>query len=74
MRLNKDTLARLVSLSDEELWREIQKMAGGFGLTLPKDTPSHAEMQRLRDAVNGGKINMSDAVRIVNSYKKGGQK
>ena len=39
--------------------------------TLPEKTPSHTDMQKLRGAVNGGgKISVSDAVKILNEYKR----
>jgi len=72
MRIDKDKINRLSALGDDELWREVVTMAEGFGFKLPKDTPAHADMQKLRSAVSAEKINARDAVRLLKTYKKGG--
>ena len=70
MRINKEQLDALVRLPDDELWQKIRSMAGGYGVTLPSATPSHSEMMQLRSAVNGNKINLSEAMRLLNNYRK----
>lgn len=72
MRVNKEELARLAEKSDEELWREIRKLAKGHGFTLPEATPSRENIEKIRRAMLGvEKISLSDAAKIINSYKKG---
>ncbi len=72
MRLNKEKLASLAALPDDELWGEILKLAGGYGITLPKTPPSHTDMEKIRNAVGGGaKINLSEAMKVLNNYKRG---
>lgn len=67
-----ERLRALCALGDDELWREIRKIAGTHGLNLPEATPQHAEMERLRAAVSGGGgLNLASAMRIVNEYKRG---
>lgn len=71
MKLNKSITDRLKNLTDEELWAEIRKMAAGYGLALPDKTPSASDLAKVRDALNIGEVNMTDAMRIVNEYKRG---
>ena len=70
MRIDKDKLNALCSMPDDELWCEICKIAKGYGFTLPKSTPCESDMQKLRGAVGNGKINLGDAVKILNEYKR----
>ena len=72
MKLNKEQLDKISSLSDEELWGEVCEVAKKHGFTLPTKTPAKSEMQRLRGAICGGaKLNLGEAVRILNEYKRG---
>ena len=71
MKLNKSITDRLKNLTDDELWAEIRKMAAGYGLSLPDRTPSASDLAKVRDALNIGEVNMNDAMRIVNEYKRG---
>ena len=75
MRINKDKLAELLALSDDELWLQVVALAAQHGYTLSPKTPPPAEMARLRGAVSGGaKLNLAEAVRILNEYKRGSKK
>ena len=72
MRLSKEQLDKIASLSDEELWEEVCSVAKRHGFTLPSKTPAKVEMQKLREAITGGaKLNLGEAVRILNEYKRG---
>lgn len=71
MRFDKARLEALAALPDDKLWAEIVKIADGFGYALPKQTPPHADLEKMRNAVKTEKINVSEALRIVNQYKKG---
>ena len=70
MKVNKEQLESLASKNDEALWKEIQEIASRHGLPLPEKMPSHASMERLREAMlSVEKISLSDATRLINSYK-----
>lgn len=71
MKLNKTVTDRLASLPDDQLWAEIRKMAAGYGLALPERSPTSEELDKVRSALNIGQINVGDAMRIVNEYKRG---
>ena len=71
MKINKEQMKKLCEKSDEELWSEIQAMAKSHGYTLPSAVPKHEDIEKIRRALSGvEKINLSDAVRIMNSYRK----
>jgi hypothetical protein len=46
-------------------------MADSYGFKLPEKTPAHSELEKLRSAVNGTKLNLSDALKLLNNYRKG---
>ena len=72
MRIDKEKLAALADLPDDMLWGEVVRLAAAHGIKLSPTPPSHAEMERLRGAMRGGaRINLAEAVRIVNEYKRG---
>ncbi len=73
MKIDREQLAALAKKSDGELWNTIQKIAGEYGYTLPKNPPPGNEMDKIRNIMSGSeKINMRDAVKILNTYKKRG--
>ena len=71
MKFNKEQLDALVALPDDALWKEIVNMAKKFGYTLPEATPSHSELEKLRSAVNGSKINVAEALKVLKSCQSG---
>ena len=71
MRFDKAKLEALAAMPDDQLWAEVVKIADGFGYALPRQTPSHADLEKMRDAVRSEKINVSEALKIVSRYKKG---
>jgi hypothetical protein len=71
MRFDKEKLAALAAMPDDKLWAEVVKIAEGFGYALPKTTPPHSELEKMRSAVKSERINVSEAMRVVNQYKKG---
>lgn len=73
MKINKEKLEALCAMPDEELWREIKKIAETYGLKLPDKTPSKEEMQKMRNTVCGTRINFAEAIKLINSYKGGGR-
>lgn len=60
----------LAAKPDAELWREVVKIAGAHGVKLPDKSPSHEELESLRAAVTGAKINVGDALRLLDAYRK----
>lgn len=71
MKIDKEKLASLCALGDDELWREVRGIAASHGFKLPEKTPSHSEMEKMRGAVSGGaKLNLAEAVRIINNYRR----
>ena len=74
MRINRDELDRLTRLSDEQLWEEIVRMGEQRGFNLPKSTPPHNELMKLRELVSGSKISVGDAYRMLNSFRRSSDK
>lgn len=70
MRFDKAKLEALAALPDDKLWAEVVRIADGFGYSLPKQTPPHTELEKMRNAVRSDKINVADALRVVNQYKR----
>lgn len=70
MRLDKDKLNELVDLPDEELWKTVVEIGKGYGFTLPQQTPSHTEIEKLRSLVrDGSKLNIASAMKILSKYR-----
>ncbi|MBQ7325902.1 MAG: hypothetical protein IJW93_00290 [Clostridia bacterium] len=69
MRFDRARLEALAALPDDKLWAEVLKIADSFGYSLPRQTPPHSELQKMRDAVKSDRINISEALRVVNQYK-----
>ena len=71
MRIDKEKLKELASLPDDELWARVVELAGGYGFTLPKQTPPHSELEKLRSAVSpDGKPSLGEALRLLNEYRR----
>nr|MBE6545436.1 hypothetical protein [Oscillospiraceae bacterium] len=71
MNFDKSQLEALAALPDDKLWAEVVRIAASFGYTLPEATPSHADLEKMRSAVRSDKINVQDALRVVNRYRRG---
>ena len=70
MRFDKEKLEALAALPDDKLWAEVVRIADSFGYSLPKETPPHNDLQKMRDAVRADKINPGEAMRLVNRLKQ----
>ena len=70
MRFDKEKLEALATLPDDKLWAEVLRIADSFGYTLPRETPPHSELEKMRNAVQGGNINTLEAMRMVNRLKR----
>lgn len=70
MRFDREKLEALASMPDDKLWAEVVRIAADFGYSLPRETPPHAELEKMRSAARAEKINVSEALRLVNQYKR----
>lgn len=70
MRFDRAKLEALAALPDDRLWAEVVRIADSFGYSLPEKTPAHSELEKMREAVRSEKINVSEALRVVNQYKR----
>ena len=74
MKIDKEQLRALADRSDKELWEAIGSIASSHGYTLPSALPKSEDMEKIRAALRGTeKINMREAVRLMNEYKRRGQ-
>ena len=72
MKIDKERLAAIVSLSDEELWKLILEIGRSHGFKLPERMPPHSELEKIRTAIShGASPNIAEAIRIVNDYRRG---
>lgn len=72
MRIDKEKLAGVVAMPDEELWDMICSVARSHGIRLPEKCPPHAELEKVRMALtHGASPNVAEAIRVVNNYRKG---
>ena len=70
MKLNREMLKKYAALGDDELWSEICTLGAKYGYKLPKSTPSHAEMEKIRTLLRGDeKVGLSEAMKLLNEYK-----
>jgi len=73
MKIDKDKLRELSEKNDAELWSVISGIAAKHGYSLPKSTPSKADMDKIRGIMGSpDKFNMREAMRLMNEYKKRG--
>ena len=75
MKINTERLSKFAELDDESLWSAMLGMADAHGHKIKAPMPSHEEMERIRRIFRGEeKIGMAEAIRVLNSYKKGDSK
>ena len=73
MKIDKEKLKQLSEKTDSELWSIINDIAGKHGYDLPKNAPSKAEMDKIRTLLGSAdKLNMRDAMRLMQEYKRRG--
>lgn len=70
MRFDREKLEALAALPDDKLWAEVVRIAESYGYSLPQKTPSHEDLEKMRAATRSERINLSEAMRLVNQYKK----
>ena len=72
MKIDKNKLEAMLSLSDEELWREIRTVAKSKGISMPEKTPSCTELTKVRSALaDADKLSLPSAMRLINELKWG---
>ena len=75
MKLDKEKLKSFADLSDDQMWQRIVCTAKEHGYTLTLSCPSHGELERIRSILRGEeKVGLSEAMRLVNTYKARGDK
>lgn len=72
MRFDREKLEALASLPDDKLWAEVLKIADSYGYSLPRQTPSHEDLEKMRSVARSDKINVAEAMRLVKQYKRQG--
>ena len=71
MRFDKEKLAELINLPDDQLWKTVVTIGKTHGFVLPERTPPHEELEKLRKiAKDGSKMNVTAAMRILGKYVK----
>ena len=74
MKINTEKLAKYAELGDEELWQTMLGIAGNHGHKIEAPMPTHSEMERIRRIMRGEeKIGLGEAMKLLNTYKKGGK-
>ena len=71
MKIDQTKLAAIAAMPDEAMWREIVNAGKKHGFTLPERTPPHEELEKIRAAISGGRMNLTGAIRILDKYRKG---
>lgn len=75
MKINTEKLSKFAELDDASLWSAMLGMAEAHGHKLNAPMPPHEDMNRIRRILRGEeKIGMAEAIKVLNSYKKGGKK
>ncbi len=70
MRFDKETLEKLCAKSDDELWKDIRGIAKIAKISLPENSPSHEELEKLRALLTGsGQISAEEAKKAVEAYR-----
>lgn len=71
LKINKEMLSELSSMPDDALWQKIREIASSYGIALGEVAPSHSELEQVRSMCRGdAKLNMSQAVKLLNDYKR----
>ncbi len=72
MKIDKNKLDAMLTLSDEQLWAEIRAVACAKGINMPEKTPSSSELCKVRSALkDADKLSLPSAMRLINDLKRG---
>ena len=70
MKFDKDKLASLTNMPDDQLWQTIVQISKANGITLPTKTPPHEELEKLRSLTrDSSRLNMTSAMKILSKYR-----
>ena len=70
LKIDKEKLEKMLSMTDDELWREIRVICERVRIAVPTQTPPHEKLEELRAVARGGKISFSEAMRMLADYKR----
>lgn len=71
MKIDKKTLSELSSMPDDALWQKIREIASTYGVRLGESVPTPTELEQVRNMCRGdSRLNMSQAVKLLNDYKR----
>ena len=71
MKIDYEKLKSLAALPDAQLWATVRAVAAEKGFTLPDTPPSPEDMAKLRGVMKSAEgVRMTDAMRMLNQYKK----
>lgn len=70
LKIDKEKLERMLSLTDDELWSEIKVICERVRISVPQETPPHEKLEQLRGIARGGRISFSEAMRMLADYKR----
>ena len=70
LKIDKEKLERMLSMTDDELWSEIRAICERVKINVPTQTPPHEKLEQLRGIARGGKISFSEAMRMLADYKR----
>lgn len=70
LKIDKEKLERMLSMTDDELWREIRTICERVRISVPTQTPPHDKLEELRTVARSGRISFSEAMRMLAEYKR----
>lgn len=71
MEINQSTVNKMLSMSDENLWRSIRLIASTSGIKLDNGPAPQAEMEKIRAALSSvTSAEVGEALKILSKYKK----
>lgn len=70
LKIDKEKLERMLSMTDDELWGEIRSICERVRISVPTETPPHEKLEQLRGIARSGRISFSEAMRMLADYKR----
>ena len=72
MKIDKEKIAAMAALPDEELWKKVREIAKENGIKLPEKDPTAKDMQALKAVLlSGERINPLAAAKLISNLKRG---
>ena len=69
MKIDKQTIDKVLSLNDDQLWKAIQIVASKSGINNVKSLEKPQNMTKIRNTLSG--LNENDIARVTELIKKG---